>query len=67
MNRKYKYKIGQKIRVKSDEEILADPIFGKVGTIIEVGKDYVIARFEDVFNGSNWWILKDDIIEIIEG
>ena len=67
MNRKYKYKFGQKIRVKDDEETLNDPIGGKVGTIIKVDKDGVFATFDDVFNGSNWYVMNDDIIEIVEG
>ncbi len=67
MNRKYKYKIGQKIRVKDDEEALNDLIGGKVGTVIKVEKDNVYARFDDVFNGSYWFVANDDIIEIVEG
>ena len=66
MNRKYKYKVGQKIKVKDDDETINDPIVGKVGTVIKVEKDSVLARFDDVFNGSNWFIMNDDIIEVME-
>ncbi len=67
MNRKYKYKVGQKIRVKEDEETFNDLIVGKVGTIIKVEKDSVWVRFDDVFNGSIWFIMNDDIDKIVEG
>lgn len=67
MNRKYKYKVGQKVKVKDDDETINDPIVGKVGTVIKVEKDSVWARFDDVFNGSDWFIMNDDIVEIVEG
>ena len=67
MNRKYKYKVGQKIKVKDNDETINDPIGGKVGTVIKVEKDYIWARFDDVFKGSNWFIMNDDIVEIMEG
>lgn len=60
------FKIGQKVRIRGDKDDFTDHLGGKIGIIIDVNEDDVVATFESEGCLLDWDIWKYNIIEIVE-
>lgn len=60
------FKVGQKVRIRGDAHDYTDELDGEVGIIIEVNEADVRAVFKHEISAFDWYIRKNNIIEIVE-